>query len=308
MSMETQQPRSVLLIGVQDAGKTNFLSRLWLSLEAGGGILSKAGLPHDLDYLKAGGDHLLKGEFAPHTPHDVHDKTEIPVKGTSADGEFVGTLVVPDLPGEQIVSVFRTRKWSSEWENKIQPGCGCLLLIRVDSKELISPLDWLNCPIQFGSPVAAATPEQDSQGNSKSPTQVVMVDWLQFLRQAFTARINGAYRPRVGIVVSAWDLAPEDQKSAGPEAWIKSNLPLLHQFIQTNGEDFEFTFFGVSVTSGDLQANPEFKAAYLDADPRTAGQVVHSLSGRLVNSSDMTLPIGWALGLTITRNDGKSSD
>src|SRR4051794_15520505 len=110
-----EEARSVLLVGVQDAGKTNFLSRFWLNLEAGGGILTKAGLPADLDYLKTGADHLLKGEFAPHTPQDVHDRTEIPVRSSAAGHEFRGMLIVPDLPGEQVLSVFRTRQWSEAW-------------------------------------------------------------------------------------------------------------------------------------------------------------------------------------------------
>jgi hypothetical protein len=303
-----EQPRSVLLIGVPDAGKTNFLFRLWLTLDAGKGVLAKAELPADLDYLKAGADHLLRGEFAPHTPQDVHDKTEIPVKSTSAVDKFQGTLVVPDLPGEQILSVFRTRQWSNEWEDKILPGCGCLLFVRVDSKELIVPLDWLNCPLQFGSPVPEAAQEKDPQDKTKPPTQVVLVDWLQFLREAFTARVGGGYRPRVGIVVAAWDRVPEDQKAAGPERWIKSNLPLLHQFIKANDEDFEFAFFGVSVASGDLQADPEFKAAYLDGDPRTAGEVVHTLAGKLETSRDVSLPVGWALGLGDAKENGNGGD
>ena len=166
--------RSVLLVGVQDAGKTNFLSRLWLKLDAGDGILAKAGLPSDLDYLKAGGDYLLKGEFAPHTPHDVLDKTEIPVKSTLAGKEFLGNFVVPDLSGEQVLAVFRTRKWSDEWETKIQAGCGCLMFIRVDSKELIAPLDWLNCSSQLGGPAVAASPEKDDEDKAKPPTQVVL--------------------------------------------------------------------------------------------------------------------------------------
>jgi hypothetical protein len=304
--MESQeQPRSVLLIGVQDAGKTNFLSRLWLTLDAGDGILAKAGLPSDLDYLKAGADHLLKGEFAPHTPHDVHDRTEIPVKSASAGREFRGTLVVPDLPGEQVLSVFRTRQWSKDWEDKIGPGCGCLLFVRIDSKELIAPLDWLNCPSHFGSPPSTASLELDHRDEAKPPTQVVLVDWLQFLRKAFTAKVNGSYRPRVGIVVAAWDRAPEDQKQAGPQAWIKSNLPLLFQFVQTNEDDFEFAYFGVSVTSGDFEADPDFKALYLNGDPRRAGEVVHVLSGKVESSSDMTLPVAWALGLAEGRRHGK---
>ena len=159
MNMErNEQPRSVLLIGVPDAGKTNFLSRLWLTLDAGKGVLAKAELPADLDYLKAGADHLLKGEFAPHTPQDVHDKTEIRVKSTSAVDKFRGTLVVPDLPGEQILSVFRTRRWSSEWEDKILPGCACLLFVRVDSNELIVPLDWNPWTIATSSASAAIMP------------------------------------------------------------------------------------------------------------------------------------------------------
>jgi hypothetical protein len=300
--------RSVLLVGVQDAGKTNFLSRLWLKLDAGDGILAKAGLPSDLDYLKAGGDYLLKGEFAPHTPHDVHDKTEIPVKSTLAGKEFLGNLVVPDLSGEQVLAVFRTRKWSDEWETKIQAGCGCLMFIRVDSKELIAPLDWLNCSSQLGGPAVAASPEKDDEDKAKPPTQVVLVDWLQFLRKAFTEKVSGTYRPRSGIVVSAWDLAPADQKQAGPEAWIASNLPLLSQFIRTNGEDFIFSYFGVSATSGDFEADPDFKASYLSGDPRTAGEVVHKLTGNIETSSDMTLPVAWALGLADAAEDGKSGD
>jgi len=292
-----ERSRSVLLVGVPDAGKTNFLSRLWLALDLGGGILAKAALPADLDYLKAGADHLLKGEFAPHTPHDVHDRTEIPVKSTSAGHEFLGTLVVPDLPGEQVLSVFRNRQWSDDWENTIHPGCGCLLFVRIDSKELIAPLDWLNCPAHFGSPLPAASPQKDETDKAKPPTQVVLVDWLQFLRKAFTERVSGTYRPRVGIVVTAWDLAPNDQKAGGPEAWIASNLPLLSQYVQTNDDEFEFAYFGVSVASGDLLADPAFKASYLSGDPRKAGEVVHSLSGKVESSGDMTLPVAWALGL-----------
>jgi hypothetical protein len=297
MNMERQeQPRSVLLVGVQDAGKSNFLSRLWLTLESGGGILTKAGLPSDLDYLKTGADHLLKGEFAPHTPRDVHDKTEIPVKTASPGHEFLGTLIVPDLPGEQVLSVFRTRQWSNEWEDQIRSGCGCLLFVRVDSPELIAPLDWMNCPDHFGSPLPDASPQKDAADKAKPPTQVVLVDWLQFLRRAFTDRVSGAYKPRVGVVVTAWDLVPTDQKKAGPEAWVASNLPLLSQFIQANDDEFDFVYFGVSVASGDLVADADFKAEYLKADPRTAGEVVHYLSGTVETTTDMTLPVAWALG------------
>jgi hypothetical protein len=299
-----EKPKSVLLVGVQDAGKTNFLSRFWLNLEAGGGILSKAGLPADLDYLKTGADHLLKGEFAPHTPQEVHDRTEIPVRAPAAGADFRGKLIVPDLPGEQVLSVFRGRQWSEAWEDQIGAGCGCLLFVRVDSPELIAPLDWMNCPTLFGAPVPDAAPQKDQTDRVKPPTQVVLVDWLQFLRKAFTDKVGGRYKPRIGIVVAAWDLAPEDQKANGPDAWVRANLPLLWQYVQTNDDAFEFAYFGVSVASGDLGADPAFKESYLNGDPLRAGEVIHSIGGALERSGDTTLPVAWALGLTGTGNNG----
>jgi hypothetical protein len=305
MNVKTpEQPRSVLLIGVRDAGKTNFLSRLWLALEAARGILAKAGLPSDLDYLATGADHLLKGEFAERTPPDVRDATEIPVKNTSNGHEFLGTLIVPDLPGEQVLSVFRTRQWSNEWEDRIGPGCGCLLFVRVDSTEMIAPLDWLNCHHMFGGPLPVVPPENVSIEKATAPTQVVLVDWLQFLRKAFTERVSGTYKPRIGLVVAAWDLVPHDQKEEGPGAWVASNLPLLAQYVEANNDDFEFEYFGVSVASGDLKANEEFRRAYLKGDPRTAGEVIHSLSGAVKTSDDMTLPVAWALGLAGATGSG----
>lgn len=260
-------------------------------------MLAKAGNPDDLDYLAAGADHLLRGEFAPHTPQDVRDATEIPVKRVSSGDDFHGSIVVPDWPGEQILSIFRTRQWSNEWEARISPGCGCLLFVRVDSPELIAPLDWINCHHLFGGPVPAVPPEEHAGKKPKPPTQVLLVDWVQFLRQAFTDRVGGSYRPRIGIVVAAWDLVASDQKIAGPAAWVASNLPLLAQYIGSNSKDFEFAYFGVSVASGDLNADQEFKKAYLKGDPRTAGEVVHSLSGEVETSTDVTLPVAWALGL-----------
>lgn len=299
--------RSVLLIGVQDAGKSNFVFRLWLMLHAGTGMLAGDGLPADLDYLNGGGNHLLQGEFAPRTSREVHDQTEIPVKSTSSGSDFKGTLIVPDLPGEQILSVYRSRQWSEDWENKIKDGCGCLIFIRVDSKELIAPLDWMTAASHFGDTLPAAVTQKDEDGKDKPPTQVVLVDWLQFLRKAFTQRVGGAYKPRIGIVVSAWDRVPEDQKGDGPAKWIAANLPLLSQYVDANEVDFDFEYFGVSVTEGDFDADPDFKAEYFRRDPRKVGEVVHSLSGAIETTHDVTLPVAWALGLPITGATGSAA-
>lgn len=296
--------RSVLLIGVPDAGKTNFLSRLWLALDKGNGLLAKGGLPSDLEYLRDGADHLLRGEFAPHTPQDVHNKTEIPVRSTAPGSEFVGTLVVPDVPGEQVLAAYENRSWSSEWEERIGPGCGCLLFVRVDSKELITPLDWVTAFARFGGVPKRAKTSKEADEEMKPPTQVVMVEWLQFLGRAFSAHSPESHRPRVGVVVSAWDRVPHDHQG-GPGAWVAEALPLLHQFVEANDDEFEFAYFGVSVVSGDLVADKDFKKTYLKGDPWAAGSVVHALSGVEVTSHDMTLPVAWALGVAVESDPGR---
>jgi hypothetical protein len=296
---QAEDPRRVLLIGVQDAGKSNFIFRLWLKLDLGNGLLKKAALPPDLEYLSNGAEHLLKREFAPRTPQDVHDKSEIPVKSGTGETEIAGILIVPDLPGEQIISVYRSRRWSQDWEDLIGDSCGCLLFVRVESKELVPSLDWVTCETRFGGPIPEATPETEGDtGQQKTPTQVVLVEWLQFLRKAFTEKVNGAFRPRVGIVVSAWDLAPDDQKPLGPEQWVKSNLPLLYQFVSTNRRDFDFAYFGVSVTEGVSDAQEGLKPKYQESDPRGEGEVAFSVNGTLQSSDDVTLPVAWAMGLT----------
>ncbi len=300
----TQAQKSVLLIGVPDAGKSNFIFRFWLSVDAEQGLLKKNGLPDELEYLRDGSNHLLNGEFAPRTAHDVVDRTQIPVKAQFGSDEFLGKVVVPDLPGEQTLTVFRTREWDSHWEDEIRMGCGCLLFVRIDSDELVAPIDWVNCPDNFGTPIDRVEPPKDETGKVKPPTQVVLVEWLQFLRKAFTARVGGAYRPKIGIVVSAWDLAPTDQKDAGPAAWLRSNLPLLSQFIKANDDEFEFAYFGVSVASGDFQKDPGFKKTYLQGNPRIAGDVVYDVTGKVETSADVTLPVAWALGFPVFDSAG----
>ena len=290
--------RSVLLIGLTDAGKTNFLSRLWIALSSNNGLLVKNGLPSVLNYLNDGAAHLLKGEFAPHTPHDVRDSSEIPVKGAANDS-LVGTLVVPDVPGEEVLRTYRTRQWSTDWESRVVEGTGALLFVRVDSDDLVAPLDWVTCPRLCGAAGfrEAPEPKKDDEGTVIPPTQVVLVDWLQFLRKAFTEKVGGQFIPRVGIVVAAWDRAPEAEKESGPEAWVRANLPMLWQFAVTNQDSFEIAFFAVSVSSGDFAADPAYKQAYLDGNPFKAGEVVHQLCGSVETTADITLPVAWALGL-----------
>jgi hypothetical protein len=218
---------SVLLIGGPDAGKSNFLFRLWMAISDGRGILVQDGLPSDMEYVRDGAERLLEGEFAGHTSKDVHERVVVPVKTMASDPIRRGMLVLPDVNGEQVLAIYRNRQWSKDWEHLISAQCACLLFIRAGSDEMVAPLDWVTCFEKYGAvidgdgvvPVDDKADEDDA--TVEIPTQVLLTEWLQFLRRAFTATVGSSFRPRIGVIVSAWDAVPTDQQSDGPTKYLQ---------------------------------------------------------------------------------------
>ena len=297
---------SVLLIGGPDAGKSNYLFRLWLAIDSNTGVLASDGLPNDVEYLKTGVIQLLRGEFAAKTPIEVHNESIIPVKFMREDKIIRGTLIVPDCAGEQWLGIYKKREWSEDWEQLVREGCGCLLFVRADSEQIVPALDWISYFKLFGTTdapvepteVAAAAPLSTAPLDIKEPpTQVVLVDWLQCLKRVFSSKVRGNYRPRVGIVVAAWDSIPEDQQDATPNQWLESNFPLLADFLDSNTDDFVFETFGISIVGGDLKNDKSFRKAYCNGEPTTAGYVVLEIDGKAQRHPDVTLPVAWAMGL-----------
>jgi hypothetical protein len=294
---------AVLLIGGPEAGKSNFLFRAWTHIDSSNGLVEKDGLPSDAEYLRTGAECQLRGKFAGHTSQEVHVISSIPIRLRS-DIQKKALFVVPDINGEQINRIYHARKWSYDWESLISESTAYLFFVRVSSQQIIAPLDWITWySLYCGTP--PSTPVADRQDGEpakttntavktpKTPTQVILVDWLQFILKAVRDKHPQPIRARVGIVVAAWDCVPRDFQG-GPSVWIQENMPLLHQFCITNQDIFEFSFFGTSIFSGDPEHDPEFADALSHKDPRTMGYVRYSSDNR--KSDDFTIPIAWALG------------
>ena len=61
---------------------------------------------------------------------------------------------------------------------------------------------------------------------------------------------------RIAVVVSAWDLVETLQDKGGvprlaPREWLRTELPLLDQFLSSNADAIVFRVFGVSAQGGD---------------------------------------------------------
>ena len=291
---------TVLLIGGPETGKSNFLFRVWTHVNSGQGLVEKDGLPPDAEYLRSGAEYQLRGTFAGHTSQEVQVISNIPIRLRS-DQEKKGLLVVPDIDGEQIDRIYHARKWSAAWESEITEDTAYLFFVRVNSLQTVPPLDWITChKLYSGEPPTICAPDAQASDSVKdgepavdTPTQVILVDWLQFIRQALHDKHPQAGRPRVGIVVTAWDCVASDFQG-GPSEWIQENMPLLHQFCVTNKDVFDFSFFGSSIFAGDPANDPDFADELAHADPRTKGYVRYSAANR--ESGDFTIPIAWSLG------------
>ncbi len=282
------QEQTVLLVGGPDSGKTNYLGRLWLSIRDGGGRIEADGVPNDLEYLNQVASFLLQGHFAARQSGDAtRNKVIIPVKISSDIATLRNTLIVPDVAGEDWMGVYRKRGWSDEWERDYASVTGCLVFVRAESPAIIPAIDWMTWAGQY---------QNVPQENLEVPTQVVLVDWLQCLRSVFVEKMAG-YRPRVGVIVAAYDLLPNDQKELGPEEYLRSNFPLFWQYITAVEDIFDIRVFGTSIADGDFDADPHFRERFLDSSPTEAGYVKYSSKLGLQTSKDIGLPILWAMGV-----------
>jgi hypothetical protein len=282
----------VVFIGGPDAGKSNYLFRLWMAIQAEVGELLSDRLPADLEYLETGASSLLHGAFAPHTPHEVQAHCSIPVKLRSKP--TTALLAVPDYSGEQWMRVYRMREWPKEIEDCVTDSSSFLFFVRPDSPEVERPLDWLTCERLLGG-VHGINPTPKME--YRPPTQNVIVDWLQCLRAAYNSKIGPQACPRVAIVVSAWDLVPNEQQLLAPVEYLTANFPMVADFIATNKASFEIEVFGLSIVGGDLKNEPGFRERYLSGDPQESGYVVHTLRGRPQRENDISRPVLWALNL-----------
>lgn len=291
--------RSVWLLGGADAGKSNYLTRTWLAIRDNKGLIELAALPDEFQYLNSASAELVGGQFVSHTSRGVHVQNVIPIRSRPPAPPLAGELVIPDYSGEDWLEIHSSRKWSNEWEARLPSLSGCLLLLRAGSSHIVAPLDWMACFQRFGEAVELGG-DSDPAVEFAIPTQVVVIDWLQFLRDAIRERNPQVKRLRVGIVISAWDLVPTDQLDLRPSNYIADNFALLSQFIQSNSRDYEFASFGISIFGEDFVRVPGFRDTFLQGEVTDFGYVVHELGGALTRSPDHTLPIAWAMGINPT--------
>lgn len=290
--------KSVLIVGGPDAGKTNYLSKLLLSIYYDKCKLKFDGLPDQLEYVIEKNDYILKGEFVPRTAYDDFSKLNITVKHLVDNDSSKNKLLLPDSSGEQWINVYKMREWSQVWEELMSNSLGCLIFVRVVSDQFVPAVDYIYYEKMFGNAQDIQTTSTE-ENYLEVPTQVVITDWIQCITSAYNSSKDKHQKYRIGIIATAWDLLPAEQADKSPDIYIEENLPMLMQFLQANESNFEYNIFGVSIVGGDLNMDSEFRNKYLQGDPVNSGYIVYSKGEHVIKDNDISLPVIWAMGSNI---------
>lgn len=128
----------------------------------------------------------------------------------------------------------------------------------------------------------------------KLPAQVGFCELLRYLELLLSDRPDGS-RPRVAVVVTAWDMLDAAAKAAGPMQYLKKEFPLFAGRVQTLGR-LDIELFGMSIVGGNLKGTPEFRQSLKGRDLSEVGYTAVMRSGVMVEDPDVTLPVAWALG------------
>lgn len=283
---------SILLIGGPDSGKTNYLARLWEALRDRKGDLIAPRAPTDIAYVEEALAHLLQGSFAPRSDKGLEEAEygfNIPVKLRETDEEATTEISVPDVSGELWKKAVESGELSPGWMDRLNAISGALLFVRIGSEETFAHLDWVTSARILRMSSVQVTDEEVK----KVPTQVALCELLRFIEHILTKSGPRKIRPRVALLITAWDMLDQERAAAGPFTYIKHEFPLLAGRM-SDVTAFEVRAFGVSVVGGDF-VEPAFKKQFLQSELKDAGYIVQDTDGYVEKKSDITIPVGWVV-------------
>lgn len=140
----------------------------------------------------------------------------------------------------------------------------------------------------------AAQAQAQASLTPKLPTQVALCELVRYLELLLSESPAGG-RPRVAVLVSAWDMLDWEARAAGPMAYLEREFPLFAGRLLDTGK-LNVRAFGVSIVGGDLRDDPAFRESVQGKDVSDLGYVVVHDAAQAREDADVTLPIAWALG------------
>lgn len=245
----TSTNSKLLMMGLRGSGKTTYLAALWHALESGEleDDFAVPFLQTYRDYLNQIRSNWLTFKPVGRTSIRISNQVTIPLVNKMTNKSF--ELDVPDLSGESFRLQWANRKATNHYASFAPQVSGLFLFIHPQEVLKTHPLR----VVEVADEPTDEHPEQQgprilSSKNwdpTKSSTQVQLVDILQILMRL---RGNGR-KLRMAVMISAWDTITA---RVTPSGWLERQMPLLAQYLISNGDWLTSEIFGISAQGGDL--------------------------------------------------------
>jgi len=286
-------------MGLPASGKTTYLAALWHLVEADEAEcrLKLESYRGDLSYLNLIAEAWRTFQKVPRTSQvgDMNVEIQLLDRETGVSG----TAFFPDLAGETFDLQVGERRCRPEFVEGVDIDDGILFFINADVKGNFLSITEFNAWLPSGGEVeidgAGAGLEKNREDEvgppvlrewepKLLPAQVKVVQLLSdLMRPPFAIR-----QRRLAILISAWDLT--HGMNLAPSQWLASHMPLVDQFLKTNGAFFKHQVYGVSAQGVSLEDNSAVdEAAKLTPSRRI--QIV----GREAEGHDLTAPLVWLM-------------
>lgn len=276
-----------LMIGLPGTGKTTFLAALWHVIRSDEvpGTLRLKVAHGNREYLNRIADQWCSCAELARTPAGAWETTSIrvtdPETGTEAE------LMVPDISGETYARHWEARECTPEYVEIASGASGVMLFLHPDRTfETDSILKANDVHAAWGEANEAEvegeteSPSPDiTWSPARTPTQVQMVELIQFLETHVQAPL------KIAVIISAWDLVED---GLAPEEWLETRMPLLHQLLTANRENFAWHCYGVSAQGGELNRAERLLEA--ESPSRRI-----RIRGQECSPHDITAPVKWLM-------------
>lgn len=290
--MNNSKPHNFLLIGLPSTGKTSFLAALWYAIQQNqiptGLILKK--LEGNSTYLNTIRAAWLAFKPVGRNPTDTETYVSMWLKRREGDEEV--HLTFPDVSGESFKEQWTSRQLTASYDKCLKAANGGILFIHptsITQPLRITEVDNLAALIDDevvadASEPATSAPPPTPWNIEKAPTQVQLVELLQFLK------CQPYFQPpfRLAIAISAWDLVMASKLN--PENWIQEQLPLLNQFLASNRKSFDVEFYGISAQGGNYEGG---KTTTLHN--KSPANRIEIFGKSIKNKHDITEPLLWLM-------------
>jgi hypothetical protein len=271
--------KSILIIGKPNSSKTTFIAQLYSRLIDKNFKLTLYKPVEDFTLIKEALELLAQGKETEPTSAEINQILSLPIQ---IDGKKID-IVCPDYGGEQINEIINQREINETWKRLIKESNNWVLFIRLNS--LTTNYDLSNKTI---SPDLIENKNNSLEEYSISD-QSSFIELLQIMLHIKKQDLHfKSSNTILTIALTCWD---ELETVETPTEKLNSDLPLLHNFIQSNWENNQFNIVGLSAQGFSLN-NIENQKKYQIKGPENFGFLIKKDGTR---TNDITILVSESL-------------